>query len=193
MPEDRFDPGGYLTFELSRGRAGVPGAVGAVILPVEVLERIATDGDGGGPAGVARALGEWLGARLRERLASGGNAADASPESFVSALTGLLAVHGLGRAALETYGDAALIRAEPTIFVKAGAAFLEPLFGSLFHGFLGHEVPCLVLDAPGASCVLLGSPAAIRRAAQLKSAGVGPETIATRLHQESRALREGKR
>ncbi|MBI5500030.1 MAG: hypothetical protein HY907_07285 [Deltaproteobacteria bacterium] len=194
MPEDRFDPSGYLTFDLARGSASLPDAASAVVLPADVLERVAGGKDGIGPALVARPLGEWLGARLRERLAAGGgNPADASPESFLAQANGLLAVHGLGRISLEAYGDAVLLRTELVVLPKAGAGFLEPFCSGLFGAFLGREVPCLALDGPGGACVLIGSPPAVRRAAQLKAAGVPAETIATRLHQESRAAREGKR
>ena len=193
MPENRFDPSGYLTFDLSRCSATLPDAAAAVILPAEVLERIVDDRDGGGPGTIAHPLGEWVGARVRDRLgAGGGSPADASPEAFLAETNGLLAVHGLGRVALETYGDALLLRADVAAFPKAGAGFLEPFFAGLFGAFLGRDVPCLALDGPGGPCVLVASPPAVRRAAQLKSAGILPETIATRLHQESRAAREGK-
>jgi hypothetical protein len=195
MSDDRFDPSGYLVFDLARGRAVVPQDAGALVLPTEILERLAAESDAGMPGRLARALGEWLGGRLRARLAGGGaDPVAASPEAFLSELNGLLAMHGLGRATIETYGDAMLLRPAPTVFAKSGAgAFLEALFGGVFGAYLGHDTPCLALEAPGGPCVLIASPAAIRRATQLRTAGVAPETIATRLHQEARALREGQR
>jgi hypothetical protein len=194
MSNDRFDPAGYFTFDLARGRA-VTEKSGVLVLPVELLERLVGETDGGALERLARGFGEWLGKRVRDRLSGGGaDPLSAAPETFLNELNGLLAVHGLGRAVLESFGEVLLVRLDADWIAGVhGAAFFEALFGGVFTTFLGQDAACLAMETPDGRCLLVASPAAIRRATQLRSAGVGPETIATRLYQEARAAREGGR
>jgi len=194
MAETRFDPSGYLTFDLARGRIAAPSGGGLVALPAEHLAKLAGDADSGALGRLGKSIGEWFAGRLRERLASAGDPTAVPPETFLSELNGLLAVHGFGRAAIESYGDAVLLRVGAAVLAgPEGVAFYEAFFAGLFGAFLDQTVHCLAIDTPESRTVLVGSPPAIRRAAQLRTAGVAPETIATRLHQESRAARKGAR
>jgi|GEM_PF-2427518 len=194
MSIDRFDPAGYFTFDLARGRAAAE-KTGVVVLPMGLLDRLSGEADAGALERLARGFGEWLGRRVRDRLSAGGaDPLSASPESFLNELNGLLAVHGLGRAVLESFGEMLLVRLDADLLAGVhGAAFFEALFAGIFTTFLGQEASCLAMETADGRCLLVASPGAIRRAAQLRSAGVGPETIATRLYQEARAVREGGR
>lgn len=194
MANDRFNPAGYLTFDLAHGRAAAE-KTGVLVLPLELLERLTGETDAGALDRLARGLGEWLGKRVRDRLSAGGaDPLSAAPETFLNELNGLLAVHGLGRAVLESFGEVLLVRLDGDVIAGVhGTAFFEALFSGVFTTFLGQDASCLAMETPGGRCLLVASPAAIRRAAQLRSAGVGPETIATRLYQEARAAREGGR
>ncbi|MBN1770213.1 MAG: hypothetical protein JXB32_03035 [Deltaproteobacteria bacterium] len=194
MANDRFNPAGYFTFDLAHGRAATE-KTGVLVLPVEFLERLAGETDAAPLERLARGFGEWLGKRVRDRLAAGGgDPLSAAPETFLNELNGLLAVHGLGRAVLESFGEVLLVRLDGDLLAGVnGAAFFEALFSGVFTTFLGQDASCLAMETPGGRCLLVANPAAIRRATQLRSAGVGPETIATRLYQEARAAREGER
>jgi hypothetical protein len=194
MANDRFNPAGYFTFDLAHGRAAAE-KTGVLVLPVELLEQLVGEADAAALDRLSRGFGEWLGGRVRERLsASGGDPLAAAPETFLNELNGLLAVHGLGRAALESFGEVLLVRLDGDLFAGVhGARFFETLFAGVFTTFLGQEASCLAMEVSGGRCLLVANPASIRRATQLRSAGVGPETIATRLYQEARAAREGGR
>ena len=194
MSNDRFDPAGYFTFDLARGRAATE-KTGVLVLPLELLERLAGEADAAALDRLARGLGEWLGGRVRDRLAAGGgDPLAAAPETFLNELNGLLAVHGLGRAVLESFGEVLLVRLDGELLAGVhGAAFFEALFSGVFTTFLGQEAACLAMETPDGRCLLVANPAAIRRATQLRAAGVAPETIATRLYQEARTAREAGR
>lgn len=195
MVENRFNPAGYFTFDLARGRT-TTGRTDVLILPVELLNRLGEEADTAALGRLARGLGEWLGERVRERLSVGGaDPLAASPEAFLNELNGLLAVHGLGRTTLESFGDVLLVRldgGDPFPGVH-GATFLEALFSGIITTFLGQEASCLAMDTPGGRCLVVASPGAIRRATQLRSAGAGVEAIVSRLYYEARSAIEDRR
>jgi hypothetical protein len=192
MADDRFDPAGYLAFDLAHGtigaaRAGTP----AVVVPREALVALSEEPGMLGFAALARAIGRWIAAALRERLGGAAAAHGAAPEAFLTALNGVLAVHGLGRLALETYGDVLLVRVESSPLAgPPGERFFEELLASLLGDFLGRPVQCLALPDADEPCILVGGPQAVRRAGDWRKEGASPEAIAARLHRESRAARK---
>lgn len=194
MSNDRFNPAEYFTFDLTRGRAATD-RTGVLVLPVELLGRLAGEADAGALERLARGFGEWMGGRVRDRLAAAGaDPLSAAPETFLNELNGLLALHGLGRAVLESFGEVLVVRLDGDLLSGVhGAAFFEALLSGVFTTFLGQDAACLAMETPGGRCLLVANPAAIRRAAQLRAAGVAPETIATRLYQEARTAREAAR
>ncbi len=184
-----FDPGGFLTFDLARGTIRTAGSDSpALVVPATVVAGLATAPTSGEALGVlARALGESIGTALRKGPATSGDPLGASPEAFLTHLNGLLAVHGLGRLSIETFGDVLLVRAKETpLGEPAGATFLESLAAGILGAFLGEEVRCLSVGDAGKPAVLVASAGAIDLAAGWKRTGATAEEIAARLCRETR-------
>jgi len=137
MTEARFEPRGYLRFDLASGRLATRDDRRHLVIPAEVLEAA------GSAEGLAEAARSW-GKAQGKTLASfgGGDALEAPPEQFLTDLAHLLATLGWGRCELETWGDVlfAVVGDAPS---GGGARVLGALLAGVFEAVGGQRFECI--------------------------------------------------
>ncbi|NLN63698.1 MAG: hypothetical protein GX146_12590 [Myxococcales bacterium] len=135
MNRASIDVSEQLRFDLSRGRIASGAGDSVAVLPLSLLaalgdseERIAQEG---------RAFGQARGREMASRIAG------KTLSEFSSELAGLFALMGLGRPAIEVYGDALLVR----LALPASNALEAPL-QALVLAVLGGVLEALGQNAP---------------------------------------------
>ncbi|MCC7536967.1 MAG: hypothetical protein IT379_12175 [Deltaproteobacteria bacterium] len=137
----RFDPTGYLTFDLGTGKVHTRGGDRVVVLPDAALEAIAS---APGAEHTFRALGKALAHEVSASL--GSPAAGSTPEDVATHVGGAFSTLGLGAVSFVTWGPALSVSARhvpASVAPAALGALLETLIGEL----CGQELRLVLLSA----------------------------------------------
>ncbi len=116
MTELKLDPEGYFKFDLGGGNMRYREGGRLLAYPMAALRRLLATSLGDIqktlPYTIGLHLGEECGAKVVEALGEGFLEGDAMPEDFLLHLNAVLALHGLGTASMESWGDLLLFRWE---------------------------------------------------------------------------------
>jgi hypothetical protein len=182
MNQTAFDASGFVRFDLASGRIRSAADETLALLPRRLLGLLAP---GGQLVAAARDWGRIHGERLAP--AARDPREPAPIEALAEALGGVLAVAGLGRATVETRGDALLFRVtEPSGSLEAESAVNRDLLAGFVGGFLtaidpaGFDVLPLSGTA-GEHLLWAGSPAAVARVRAWLAEGEEPLRALDRL------------
>ena len=140
MSEARFEPRGYLRFDLGAGRIATRDDRRHLVVPAEIVEAAGAEGT---LAEAARSWGREQGKALAGLVP--GHVLDEPPESFMTSLAHLLATLGWGRCELESWGGVlfAVVAEAPA---GAGAAILGELLAGAFEAVAGESIECVPME-----------------------------------------------
>lgn len=152
MTEARFEPRGYLRFDLAKGLVEARDRGRHLVVPAEVL---AAAGSEEGLVEAARRWGRELGKALADLADE--DALSETPERLVTDLAHLLATLGFGRCELESWGGVlfAVVDGAPT---GAGRDVLAGLLAGVFQAMASERFECVpVQDEAGTRFLLCGA------------------------------------
>lgn len=172
MSEPRFDPRGYLRFDLAAGLLASRDDRRHLVLPASVLE--AAD-DEAALAEASRQWGEEQGRALVDL--SGGASLGEAPEPFLTDLAALLATLGWGRCELEAWGGVLFVVVEDP---PAGAAakVLAGLLAGVFDAVSGERFACVPMQEGRFLLLAEDGVAPVRRWVE---AGARPGEVVSRM------------
>ncbi len=124
----RFNPSGYVSFDLVRGRVDLSGD--HVLVAAEALINLCLAAGDEAARDFGRSLGTAMGRRVAERLGDG--VASASLEEVLDHLGGELALSGFGSLGLERWGKALVLTVDGGPFGQR----LDPLLSAVLEGAL---------------------------------------------------------
>ncbi len=141
MEEPKFDPGGFLEFDMAKGAVRARRGGRVVLLPEGVLKSVVQVAMASGQSSDAfRELGEFVGARVVDSL--GAHVSDASPEAVLGHLSATLSLLGLGRAQIETWGDAMVVEVVGAPDLGRTEGVIERVIAGVFGALTGTRVEC---------------------------------------------------
>jgi len=178
-----FDASKAVTFDLARGQVRVGDSPPAVIVPVQVLERL-FGAAGDGAIAIWRTVGDAIGARVGKRLGGIGPSARSAPvESFIDHLSGELSVAGIGSLGAERWGRALLIVVDHSPLGGAGDRLIASLLSGAVSVATSTDTRIVFLAREGDRARFLVTGAAgANKVGSWLSAGIGWGEALVRLH-----------
>ncbi|MFO8073353.1 MAG: hypothetical protein R6V85_15925 [Polyangia bacterium] len=181
MDQLAFDAGGFVRIDISTGEIRSAAEERLALLPAGVVASLQP---GEALSGEARRWGEIHGKRLANKIAEGHERAEI--EVLAEHLAGVLAVAGLGRAALEIRGDALLLRLHSPAGGSAGTGGRRALVAGFLAGYLSALEPAgfdaiHLLEKDTEELFWAGAPAAVERVDAWLAQGVDPLAALDRL------------
>lgn len=140
---DRFDPTGYLQFDLGEGAVRTKAGDRVLVLSDTVVSPLVSAAVETGDLTAVRELGKHLGSQIVDSL--GGSVLDDSPEAVLEHAAGVLAVLGWGRLGLERWGNAMVATVDNPPELDGENLGVAALLGGVFSALADAEVACAPL------------------------------------------------
>jgi hypothetical protein len=181
MNQPSFDAGGFVRIDITTGEIRSAAEERLALLPAGVVASLRP---GEALSTEARRWGGIHGKRLADKIAEGHERAEI--EVLAEHLSGVLAVAGLGRAALEVRGDALLLRLRGPAGGSAGSDGRRALVSGFLAGYLSALEPAgfdaiHLLDQDSEELFWAGAPTAVKRVGAWLAEGVNPLAALDRL------------
>ncbi len=176
MSTARFEPRGFLKFDLNQGQLSTRDKRRHLVVPVELVKAA---GEGTGLSQAARTWGEEQGAALASLI--GEDVLDGSPEQFVTELGHLLAALGWGQCNLEAWGGVVFVVAEHA--PRGGAAkILSSFLAGVFTAVGGERFECVPLTTEGTIRFVLTGPEGANEIQSWVDDGAEVSDVVGRMH-----------
>jgi hypothetical protein len=176
MTEARFQPQGYLRFDLSQGHLSTPDERRHLVVPAELLKAAAT---GDELDGSARRWGEEQGASLAGLV--GADVLEQPPERFVTELAHLLATLGWGWCELESWGGVLFVVVQKAPHGGAVVKILRNFLAGAFSAASGQRLECVSIPEEGRIRFLLTGPESSAEIQPWVDAGAGAGEVVGRM------------
>lgn len=152
MTTARFQPRGFLKFDLKQGQLSTRDKRRHLVVPVELVKAA---GEGIDVSDAARSWGEEQGAALASLV--GSDALEASPEQFITELGHLLATLGWGQCNFESWGGVVFVVTDHA--PRGGAVrILSSFLGGVFTAVSEERFECVPLQTEGTIRFVLTGP-----------------------------------
>jgi hypothetical protein len=187
MTELKLDPEGYFKFDLGGGGLSYRQGGRLVAYPMDALVRLLATGYNDIQKSLAYTiglrLGEACGGQLGQVLGDDLLDSDASPESFLGHLNAVLALHGLGTAAMESWGDILLVDwklgGEGDVHLLE---FQEGVLAGVMRRVTGESFEAASIEHDGGVRFILGNATMVDFSKIWSGEGCGLGEIVDRLH-----------
>lgn len=176
MSEARFQPRGFLKFDLRQGQLSAPDKRRYLVVPADLVKvaGVCTE-----MSEAARSWGEEQGAALMGLV--GKDVLDRSPEQFVQELTHLLATLGWGLCELETWGGVVFVVARHA--PRGGATvILAHFLAGIFSTIGGSRFECVPIQDEGTVHFVLTGPESEAEIRAWVEQGAEVAEVAKRMH-----------
>ncbi len=176
MNEARFQPRGFLKFDLERGQLSSRDEKRYLLVPAELISALGDDAD---LNQAARAWGEEQGAALAALI--GEAVLREAPEQFVTELSHLLAALGWGACDLETWGEVAFVIARNSP-AGGSTSILGPFLAGVFSAVGPERFECVRLPEPERVRFLLTGADTASEVRRWADQGADVEEIVRKMH-----------
>lgn len=184
MSDLPFDPSKAVTFDLAHGLVHLDGAPRRLLVPADALMVLAQAAGDSAAAGFGRTLGEAMGQRVANRLASAGGTGAVVVEVVVEHLAGELALSGLGSLGLERWGRGLVMVLDQSPLAAAGDLLVGAVLEGAIAAASGRKVHAVLLNREAVRArFLIGGAAGATKARGWISEGIAWGEVLVRLHQ----------
>jgi hypothetical protein len=176
MSEARFQPRGFLKFNLQQGQLSTRDKRRYLVVPAELITAASESDE------LAEAARKW-GMEQGESLADliGDSILDEAPEEFVTELTHLLASLGWGLCDFESWGSVLCVVAQNA--PRGGATtILNHFLAGIFTSIVGERFDCIPVQRNGNVLFVLTGPEGASEVRAWVEQGAEIGEIARRMH-----------
>jgi hypothetical protein len=176
MREARFQPRGFLRFDLRHGQLSTPDQRRYLVVPADLVRESDIDPE---MKQAARRWGEEQGAALKGLV--GPDVLERSPDELVNELAHLLATFGWGLCELETWGGVAFVVARHA--PRGGAtAILAQFLAGVFSAIGEDRFECVPIQRDGSVYFVLTGPECAAEIRSWVAQGAEVADVARRMH-----------
>ena len=145
--EPRFDPGGFLEFDLAGGAVHVRSGARVLLLSDTVVAPLVSAAVAHGDLTAMRRLGRHIGEEVKRSL--GRTPDELGADTVLGHAASVLALFGWGRLEIDRWGDALCARLTALPVLDDDHLAIAALLGGLFSSLAHHEVACVPVGSEG--------------------------------------------